>query len=196
MLPEKFIFIGVIISLIGSLWYIKTIISGETKPNLISWFIWMLGPFLGVFFQIKAGAGLSFLGVFMAGFTSLLVLIVSLLKKNAYWKINTFDLTCGAISLISLIIYVFSKNLGISILFAILGDSLAYIPTIRKAWNFPETENGLMYSTGIISNVLALLIIDNWIFPIYSFSISISVLNLVVLFAIYRKNILKTKITS
>lgn len=191
MLPENIIFVGVLANFLGSLWYLKRIISGHTKPNLVSWFIWMLGPFIGVFFALKAGAGLSFLGVFMAGFTSFLVIIISIFKKNAYWKINTFDMVCGIISLFSLMLYVFTHNLGISILFTITADSLAYIPTIIKSWKFPETESSSTYIGGIINNTLALLVIKNWIFPIYSFSVSIIVFNLAVVFCVYRKKFFK-----
>ena len=77
MLPEKIIFIGVLINLITSLWYVRNIFYGNTRPNLVSYFIWMLAPFVGFFLQLKAGAGFSSLGVFMAGFGPLLVIIFS-----------------------------------------------------------------------------------------------------------------------
>lgn len=189
MLPEYIIYFGVLISLIGQFFYLKSIILGSTKPNLVSHFIWMLAPFIGVFFQIKAGAGLSALVIFMAGFSSFLIVIISLFKKNGYWKLNNFDTICGLFSLTALVFYIFTHNLAISILFAILSDSLAYIPTIKKTWNFPNTETGSLYIGGILSNFLGLLTITNWAFPIYSFSISIIVLNSLVLFSIYRKKI-------
>ena len=192
MLPEKIIYIIVLTSFAGFFFYIKDIFLGKTKPNLVSWFIWSLAPFIGVFFQIKAGAGLSILPIFMAGFISFLVIIITVLRKNAYWKINTFDVICGIISLISLILYVFTHNLSISILFAIMSDALAYIPTMIKSWNFPNTETGLMYIMGIINNIIGLLIIKSWIFPIYSFSISIIIFNLAIVFCIYRKKIFKS----
>ena len=130
MLPENIIWVGVVINLAGSLWYLKNIIWGNTKPNLVSWSIWTLAPFIGVFFQIKAGAGLSILSVFMAGFSSLLVVILSLIRKNALWKVSRFDIYCGLISLMALFLYIVTHNLSVSILFAIIADCLAYIPTI------------------------------------------------------------------
>ena len=172
MLPENIIWVGVFLNLVGQLFYVRSIIEGHAKPNLVSWFIFMLAPFIGVFFQLKAGAGLSVLSIFMSGFGSLMIVITSILVKNGYWKINTFDVICGIISLIALLLYIFTRNLGISILFAIISDTLAYIPTIIKSWNFPETETGVMYITGIIGNIIGLLIIKSWIFPIYSFSVS------------------------
>ena len=162
MFPEQIIYIGVFINLIGEFFYLKGMFSGNTKPNLISWFIWMLAPFIGVFLQIKAGAGLSILPVFMAGFGPFLVIAFSLFKKNAYWKIESFDLLCGFFSLVALLIYVVTYNLGISILFAIISDGLAAIPTLIKSWKFPETETVAIFIVGAINSVFGLLIIKNW----------------------------------
>lgn len=191
MLPEKIIFIGVAVNLFCSLWYVKNIIYGETRPNLVSWFIWMLAPFIGTFLALKAGAGFSVMGIFMAGFGPFLVIIASLIKKNAFWKIEPFDLFCGFFSLMALVLYVFTYNLAISILFAIISDGLAAIPTITKSWKLPETENSSIYTGGIINNILSLLIIKNWIFSIYSFNIYFILVNIVIIFSIYHKKILR-----
>lgn len=196
MLPEQIIYIGVLIDIVGSFFYLKSIIYGSTKPNLVSWVIWMLAPFVGTFFQIKAGAGLSALPVFMAGLGPFFVILLSLVKKNGYWKVATFDIVCGLISLVALLLFVFTHNLGISILFAIISDCLAAIPTVVKSWKFPDTETGSIYAVGIILNILGLLTIKSWIFSIYSFSIYIVLINLIILFCIYRRKIFKTKIIS
>ena len=191
MLPEKIIFIGVLINLICTVWYIRGIFYSGTKPNLVSWFIWTLAPFIGVFLQLKAEAGLSVLGTLMAGFGPFLVLLFSLFKKNSFWKIKTFDVICGLIALFSLILYILTHNLGISILFAILSDFLAYIPTILKTYKFPETENSSIFAGGIINNILALLITKNWIFAIYAFPVYLVLANLIEVYFIYRKKIFK-----
>lgn len=191
MLPENIIYITVLTSLIGYFFYLKDIFYGQVRPNLVSWFLWMLGPFLGVFFQLKAGAGLSVLPVFLAGFGPLVIMVVSLFRKNSVWKINNLDIFCGILALLALIFYMFTHNLGISILFAILSDGFAAIPTIIKSWKFPETENSAVYLPGILNNILALFIIKNWIFSIYSFNIYFILVNLVIVFCIYRKKIFK-----
>lgn len=190
MLPENIIFIGVVTALLTSFWYIKEMLYGTTRPNLVSWILWTFAPFIGVFFQLKAGAGLSVLPVFMAGFGPFLVIVFSLWNKNSYWKINTFDLICGFFSVVALMIYIFTYNLEISILFAIISDGLAAIPTLIKSWKFPETENSVTYLGGIFSSILGLLIIDNWIFSIYSFNIYLMVMNITIVFCIYHKKML------
>lgn len=190
MLSSSIIYLAVPVIVISYFFYFKDIFYGQTRPNLVSWFLWMLGPFIGVFFILKAGGGLSALPVFMAGLGPLVVVIVSLLRKNSIWKINGFDIFCGILSLMALIIYVLTHNLGVSIVFAILSDAWAFTPTYIKAWKFPKTEHSGVYSASIFSNILALLIIKNWIFVIYSFSIYLIIANMVMMFILYRKKIL------
>ena len=196
MLPEQIIYFAVLLNFVGHFLYVRSIIKGHAKPNLVTWFFWMLAPFIGVFFQLKAGAGLSILPIFVAGLGSLLVMSVAIFTKNGFWKIGVFDIYCGILSFLALIFYVFTHNLGISILFAILSDALAAVPTIVKTWKFPETENWGPYTLPIISNIAGLMIIKDWSFSIYSFGLYFILLDLTVIFCIYRKKIFKTKIIS
>ena len=189
MLPENIIYITIFASFIGYSFYLKDILWGQTRPNLVSWFFWALAPLIGVFFQIKAGAGLSIIPVFLAGFGPLIVIIVSLLRRNSIWKVNNLDIICGIFAFITLILYLFTHNLNISILFAILTDALAGIPTIVKSWKFPKTETVALYLIGIFNNVVGLLIIKNWIFSIYSFSAYLIVLNIILVLCLVRKKL-------
>ncbi len=189
MIPETIIFVAILVNFIGYTFYIRSIIQGHARPNLVSWFIWMVAPFIGVFFQLKAGAGLSAIPVFMAGFGSLVIIIAALLIKKSLWKINTFDIYCGSLSILALIFYIFTHNLGISILFAILSDALAFIPTYIKTWKFPETEYHSTYSLPILSNLVGLLLIKDWSFTIYSFGIYLILANIVMLLILYRKKL-------
>ena len=189
MIPEQIAYFSILATFLGYFLYFKSIFAGKTKPNLVSWFLWMLGPFLGVFFQLKAGAGLSALPVFMAGFGPLLVILFSIAKKNAIWKIGKLDMVCGTFSLLALLVYVSTHNLITSILFAIASDALAAIPTVVKAWHYPETESSSVYGVGIISNCLGLLVIRNWVFSLYSFGVYFILINLIIIFSINRKKL-------
>lgn len=194
MLPEKIIFVTVLVSFIGYFFYLKDIFYGKTKPNLVSWFLWLLGPFLGVFFQLKAGAGLSVVPIFMAGFGPLLVVIFSIFRKNAYWKLNTFDVICGIFSILALILYALTHNLAVSIIFAILSDLFAFIPTYIKGWKNPESETMTVYLAGIFNNALGLLVIKNWSFTIYSFGLYLVIANIIMVYFLYRKKLFRSSL--
>jgi len=191
MFPEQIIYLTFLFYIPGYYFYLRDIVHGQNRPNLVSWFFWMLGPFLGAFFQFKAGAGLVALPTFMAGFGPFVVVLFFIWHKNAYWKLTIFDIFCGILSLVALIFYIFTHNLEGSIVFAILSDIFAAIPTIVKSWKMPENESAQPYMIGIVTNLLGLLIIKNWIFSIYSFGIYLVIVNLSLVFCIYRKKILR-----
>jgi len=185
-------YISVIIQLIGVSFYIRGMIKGTTKPNRVSWAVWALAPLIGVWLQWKAGAGLSLLPVFMSGFNPLLVLIASFIIKQGYWKITKFDVVCGMTAVFALVLWLITKSLGLSILFAILSDFLASLPTLKKVWFYPETETSTAYTGGLIANILGLFMITEWSFSIYSFGIYMVAINLVIVVLIYRKRIFKS----
>jgi hypothetical protein len=190
MLSENIGYITVLIQLVGVYFYIRDMFRGTTKPNLVSWTIWALAPLIGAYLSIKAGAGLSVLPVFMSGFNPVLVIIIALIIKKGYWKITKFDIICGILALFALVIWGITRNFSLAILFAILSDFFASIPTVVKSWKFPETETGATYTGGIIANILGLLMIKNWTFPIYSLGVYFIIINIVTVFVIYRKKML------
>ncbi len=189
MLPEKIIYISFLISFFGYFFYFKDIFRGNTRPNMVSWIVWMSAPFIGVYLQLKAGAGLSVVPVFLAGFGPFLVVAISAIRKNTFWHVTKLDIWCGIFALLSLIFYVLTRNPGLAIIFAITGDGLAAVPTIVKSWKFPETENSGAYFPGVINGILGLLVIREWKFAVYSFNIYLIVTCLIIIFFIYRKKI-------
>jgi len=75
--------------------------------------------------------------------------------------------------------------------FAVLSDSLGYVPTFIKTWKYPGTENSSTYIGGIINNGLSLLILKNWTLAIYLFPLYLVIANLVEIYFIYRKRIFR-----
>ena len=191
MLPEQLGYIAIVIGLFAAGFYVKDTLLGKTKPNRVSWSLWALAPLIGVFFQLKAGAGLSVLPIFMAGFGPVLVVLASFVNKNAYWKITRLDIVCGTFSLIALVIYVFMHNLSLSILFVILSDLLAGIPILVKSWKFPETETSITFILGTVNSIIGMLIIKDWSFVIYSFGLYLIIINSTIVLFLYRKKIFK-----
>ncbi len=191
MLPQNIIFITILVSLTGCYSYIKEIFAGRTKPNLVSWFFWGLAPIIGGFLQLKAGATLTTIPVFLSGFISVAVIITSFIRRNGYWKISIFDIYCGFFALISLILWLITKDTNISILFAIIADIFASIPTVKKAWKFPDTESIGGYMPGIVNHSINLFILTEWTFSFYSFSVYMILNCALVISLIYRKRILK-----
>jgi hypothetical protein len=187
MIDEKFVIIGAILSFIGSMSYLIDTLKGITKPNKISWFFWALAPLIAFSAEIKQGVGWASLMTFVVGFFPLLVLISSFFNKNAYWKITKFDLFCGALSLSGLIFWQITRVGNIAILFSIVADGLACIPTIAKAWTNPETENWKVFLFSGINATITLMTLKYWNFQHSAFPIYILLADVILFAEIYWK---------
>lgn len=182
------VILSVCISVVGSLAYIRDTLAGKSKPNRVSWFLWAVVPLLG------AGAALSLqadawatVRVIVSGLVPLLVFIISFINPNAYWKLSKFDLICGVVSVLALAIWVIIGLPLISILLLALADGFAALPTLIKAWRFPETETGLTYLASLVAVILVLPSIPVWNIENSAFQIYLLVANAALAFSVYRK---------
>ena len=140
MLPSYFVVIGTLIGALGSVAYLIDTIKGKVKPNRVSFLLWSIAPFIAFAAQIKQGVGLEALMTFSTGFLPIMTLAGSFLNKKAEWKLTKFDLFCGFLSVVGLVLWQITKVGNVAIFFSILADGLAAVPTIVKAYKYPDTE--------------------------------------------------------
>ena len=186
---QYLVIIGAIVNLFGSLSYIKETLKGNTKPNRVTWFLWSLAPLIATTAALVDGVRLSVLPVFMSGFCPLLVFLFSFVNRNSYWKLEKFDYICGTFSLLALILWGITKEPAIAIIFAILSDGFACVPTIAKAWKFPETETGAPFITGLFSAFTSFFAIKIWNFTSFAFPIYLVIACSILIFSVYRKKV-------
>ena len=140
MLPSYFVVIGTLIGAVGSVAYLIDTIKGKVKPNRVSFLLWSIAPLIAFAAQIKQGVGLEALMTFSTGFLPIMTLAGSFLNKKAEWKLTKFDLFCGSLSLVGLVLWQITKVGNVAIFFSILADGFAAVPTILKAYKYPDTE--------------------------------------------------------
>lgn len=179
MIDERFIFLAVILNLLGGYSYLIDTLKGKVKPNKVTWLLWGVAPMIAFIAQVKQGVGLTSLMTFIVGFSPLVIFFASFLNKKAERKITKFDLICGVLSLIGLVLWMYTRVGNLAILFSILADGLAGLPTIVKAYKAPETENYQAFLFAGIGAVITLLTIKTWDFAHSSFAFYILVLNLI-----------------
>jgi len=187
MINENFILLGVGLQLIGGLGYLLDTLKGKVKPNKVSWLLWSLAPLIAFFAEIKQGVGILSLTTFVAGFVPFLIFIASFLNKKAEWKLKTFDLVCGALSILGLVFWMVTKVGNIAIFFSILADALASVPTVVKAYKQPETENGLVFFMSLFNSGIGLLVIKTWNFQHVGFPLYLLINAIIFVVLIYGK---------
>lgn len=186
------VLLSVFISCIGGYAYVRDTWKGTTKPNRVSWGMWAFAPLIGTGAALAAGADVwTAVRTFMAGFIPLIVFVASFWNQQSYWKTTSFDIGCGALSLLALVAWLLFDIPAYAVLMAAFADFLAALPTIVKAWKFPETETGLAYITSLISVLLVLPSIGTWNLENASFQVYLLVVNVMLIVAVYRKRFVK-----
>jgi hypothetical protein len=173
MINENFVYLGLIITSLGGLQYLILTLQGKVKPNKVSWLLWGIAPLIAFAAQVKQGVGLQSLLTFLLGFEPMFIFLASFTNKKSYWKLSNFDKFCGAFSVFGLILWQLTGIGNIAILFSILADGMAGLPTIIKSFHFPETESAFAYATAAVGAIITMLTIKEWNFATYGFPIYI-----------------------
>ena len=182
--------VSVFVSVGGSAAYIRDTLAGKTKPNRVSWSMWALAPLIGTAAALSAHAdGWATIRIFLAGFLPLIVFMASFINPQSYWKLTLFDFLCGACSVLALVVWGVADSPRMAILLAAIGDGFASLPTIRKAWSYPETETGLVYIASFVGVLLIIPSIPVWNIENSAFQVYLLIANTFLLFAVYRKRL-------
>jgi hypothetical protein len=189
-LANWLVILSALISVGGSSAYIRDTIRGETKPNRVSWSMWALAPLIGTGAALSSGADMwATARIFLAGFLPLLVFLASLRNPQSYWKLTTFDLLCGALSIVALLFWGLADSPRMAILLAACADGLAALPTVRKAWRYPETETGVTYIASLVSALLVVPSIPAWSIENCAFQVDLFTIDVLLIGAIYRRRL-------
>lgn len=193
MINPNFVIIGVILQLIGSWSYLIGTIKGTVKPNRVSWLLWSIAPLVAFAAEVGQGVGIQALTTFIVGFAPLIIFIASFVNKKSVWKLSKFDIACGAISLVGILLWCLTKVGNVAIIFSIMADAFASIPTIVKSYRDPDTESDTIFWFGFLNAVIGILAIGTWNFQQYGFPIYLVFVNLtlaiLIRFRIGKKNL-------
>lgn len=193
-LAHWLILLSVPLSLSGAFVYIRDILKGKSKPNLVTWGLWALTPLIATGSALSAHANLwATIRIFMSGFGPFLIFLTGIFISQSYWKLSKFDYVCGFFSLIALGVWLLAGSPLLAILLAAIADMFATLPTIIKAWKYPETETLYTYFIGLLTTIIIIPAIPIWNIENSAFQIYLLLANATLFLIVSRVYILKHK---
>lgn len=156
--------IATILACLGNISYLRDVFKGSVKPHPYTWFIWSIVSLTTFFGGLAKGAGIGALPTGVSeGFTLIIFLfsLKSLIQGKA-GRIRKVDHYFLAIALIGLIPWALTKDPTISVVIVVLIDVIAFIPTLQKTWQNPETEQPTLYATNTLRHVLTLFSLGSY----------------------------------
>lgn len=157
MIDPRFVFLGAVISLAGSSLYIRDTWRGVTAPNRVTWFLWALEPLLAFAVERQEHVGLASVMTLVLGLVPIIILVVSFHDPQSVWRIGRFDVICGAISVVGLVVWGVSNQKTVALVAFVAADAVAALPTVRKALLEPATESPWAYLTSAAFAAITLL---------------------------------------
>jgi hypothetical protein len=176
VLGSEFLIFAVILRVLSGLDYLLATLSGQAKPNPVTWLFWGLAPLVAFLAQIEKTIEPSAWVTLALSAGPLLIFVVSL-TKGRRWKVGPFDILCGASAGIGIVLWQITSDPVMAIIFGILADILGGIPTIIKSYKVPGSEKATPYLLSVCSMVLTLATIQSWRFVDYAFPVYILLIN-------------------
>lgn len=173
MIDERWVYLTLVLNLVGSAHYIVMILRGQVRPNRASWLLWAIAPAVVLAAELDQGVGLRTLMTFGIALGPALVLAASYLRRGAYWRLGVFDWVCGALSGLAVLLWALTDSPNTAIVLSMAADALAAVPTIRKSISHPETEHPFFFVLVSAGGALTLLTLQRWSFADWAFPVYI-----------------------
>jgi hypothetical protein len=184
--------ISVIIGLLAFLPYLKSTISKKTKPHAFTWLIWGITQGTASVGLWVGGGGIGAISLTIG--TVLVFVIFFMSLKHGEKNITKSDKIVLTLALSAIAIWLFLDNPFLAVLLVSLIDVSGYIPTFRKSYNKPWTENPVSWGMFTFGNIFAILALANYNFLTLSYITAISSANIILLiFLITRRRQLSKK---
>ena len=183
--------IAAIVSIFCYLPYIITTIQGKTKPNIATWLTWTI---LSIVVTATMFAERSFntlwvplIGAFGQGIIALLAL------KQGKGSWSNFDLICLFFVGLGLAFWWHYDEPMIALSMALAVDLVGVLPTFKKSYQEPESENMLTWVLYLISSIFLIFSVETWnsndslffisddgLFSMYLFSVNFIIVALLI----------------
>lgn len=155
-----------VLAAVAFLPYIVSILRGRTTPNRATWAIWsMAGIILASSYYASGARSTVWVAISYAIFYVIVFLLSLKYGVGGYAKLDIICLT-GAI--VGLLAWIAGRDPVTALYIMAVINLLGTVPTIRKVYRSPESENRLAWSMDVIASILNL-------FAITSFSLHILV---------------------
>jgi hypothetical protein len=177
MLPEYCAIVGAMIGSLGGCYYLYETLIGRTQPNRITWLLWGIFPLVIFVAQRAQGVAEISWTSFVAGFMPLMIFTASFFNKKAYWKSQPRDYYLMGAATVGIILWAVTDNPNLALLFSLMADGLAGLPTLIKAYRHPESESWAAYAISTIGFGVSVLSVQTYNFENVTFSAYVFMLN-------------------
>jgi hypothetical protein len=163
--------------------YIRAILRNEVSPSYISWWVWTVVAIIAAVFYNEAAEDLSaaviaWTLVFGTVFSATLISI-----RGGSHEWSKEDVYCIVGVALVLVIWWFYRSAEVGLALIIVVDAIGSIPTVKKSYLNPESENLLGWQMAAVASNINLLA-THWTLVDASYPVYIAIMMNAILLAL------------
>ncbi len=148
------------LAIAGNVPYMRDMFRGRITPHPYTWFIWSIVSGVTLAGQITKGAGWATIAFASSEVFTVLIFLFSL--RYGFKNIPKRDTYYLVFALLGIIPWLVTNDPTWSVVIMVAIDLVAFIPTLRKAWEQPKTENYLLYGSNALRHSFALVALSSY----------------------------------
>lgn len=188
MINEAWGYVAAALNIAGVITYIVAVVQGKARPNRVTWLVLSIAPLVAFASMLSQDVSMAqSVMTLSAGLSPLMIFITTFLVKHPAWQIKKFDIMCGALSIVGVILWWATGKGNLAIVFSILADGLGFLPTLIKGFKYPDTESPWAFMIGTVASLLSLFTVTAWNFEHVAFTAYLVAANLLASVFIYTK---------
>lgn len=172
---QLFGYASVLAGIVSSGSYMLTTLTGKTKPHFFTTIAWVVPSFIVFLAQFLNGAGPGSWAMACTFFFCALTSIMAWKYRQQY--IVKSDYLFLALSALAIVLWIVTKNALLSVILCAAIDIIGFVPTIRKSWHDPLSENLMSYAVTVLKHILSLFALSAMNFITAFFPLVMIVLN-------------------
>jgi hypothetical protein len=174
-MSDFLLLLSAIITIAGVVPYIRGILNGKTKPNIVSWITWTLLTGLATAALISAH---EYRAAFFTGAAAVeTATVVMLGLRRGYVKYTRFDVVCQIAAVVGLILWQIFNTPIIAVYAAVIIDLIGSLPTFKHSWQKSLEETWTTYAWSGIGALVALFALESYNWTSLSYPVYIVVCN-------------------
>jgi len=181
-MKDIFLVLAGVITIASVVPYIRDIISGHTKPDIVSWITWTLLTGIATIAEIADGEYRTAIFTGTAVIETLSIVVLGI--KYGHTKYTMFDVICQIGALFGFVLWAIFNSPAAAVIFSATIDFIGALPTVRHSWLKPNEETWITYAMAGAGGVFAIFALTAYNWSSLTYAVYIVLINAVFTFVI------------